>query len=116
MQSQRVSAMSRLPFESKTMPRGDASCAAVAGPPSLGGSRSGSSAREGRDAPIRRHTIDPARSGIGEIEISGGVLRHAAENIDLQIAGQGAVRRGGVLGFAAANQCEERAVGFDALY
>ena len=37
MQSQMVSAMSRLPFESKTIPRGDESCAAVAGPPSLAG-------------------------------------------------------------------------------
>ena len=60
--------------------------------------------------------IDTARSGIGQIEISGGVLRHAAQNRDPEIAGECAVRRCAVLGFAAADECQKRAIGFDTLH
>ena len=87
IQSQTVSAMSRLPFESNTMPRGDKSCAAVAGPPSLCGPDLVPPPAKVETRPSSGHPIDPARSGIGQIEISGGVLSHAAQNIDLEIAG-----------------------------
>src|ERR1035437_4132737 len=58
IQSQEVSAMSRLPFESNTIPRGDRSCAAVAGPPSL----SGPSARPSANCGPTRSTSEALKN------------------------------------------------------
>ena len=80
------------------------------------GSRSCSAAGENRDPPIPSHPKDQARSGIGQVEVSGSVLSHATQNIDLEIAGQCAVRRRGVLGFTTANECQKRAVRFHTLH
>src|ERR1035437_7843534 len=58
IQSQEVSAMSRLPFESNTIPRGDRSCAAVAGPLSL----SGPSARPSANCGPTRSTSEALKN------------------------------------------------------